>query len=444
MKLKPHKSHWLAAVLSLGLSCTTFAASDTRSLADVVREALLTNPDVAEARNQWLARREEVKQAEGGLLPTLDLNAGIGYEYTDSPSTRAIGGDNELERRELGLSLRQMLFDGWGTQNEVNRQIARTNSAAARLLSVGESVAMRAAEAYVDLQRNQELTAIADESLETHKRIENQIRLRSEAGVGRRADYNQVQSRVALATVNMIAAETNLLDARAAYQRVVGTLPGTKYAPFSVDKGTLPESVHRALEIARANNPVLQIAAADIDAAQAQHEAAKQFHYPRVDLEIGGNRNNDITGSQGHVEDLSAMLRMRYNLFRGGSDDARERVTAHNINEARDIRDRSDRQLEESIRLAWAAFAATSTQLPLLEQQVVAARATREAYTRQFKIGQRSLLDLLNSENEVLQARQAVVNSRADRLLAQYRILEAMGTLVDHFGAASVVASKQQ
>lgn len=431
-------------ILAATFGLTPLAQADGPGIYDIVAQALTFNPDVAEARNRWLARTEEVRQAEGGFLPTLDLNAGIGYEYTDSPSTRVNGADRELERRELGLNLRQMLFDGWGTTHEVNRQKARTNSAAARLLSVGESVAMEAAEAYVGLQRNQQLTAIAAESLETHKRIENQIRLRSEAGVGRRADYDQVKSRVALASVNLIAAETNLLDARTTFQRVVGVLPDDRYAPVSVKPGSLPEDMHKALEIARANNPVLQVAAADINAAQAQHEAAKQFDYPRLDLEIGGNRNNNITGSEGHVEDLSAMLRMRYNLYRGGSDDARKRATAYNINEARDIRDRSDRQLEESIRLAWAAFAATSTQLPLLEQQVIAARATREAYTRQFKIGQRTLLDLLNTENEVLQARQAVVNARADRILAQYRILEAMGILVDHFGAASVVASKRQ
>lgn len=431
-------------LLAVTLGLVPSAQAEGPGIYDIVAQALTTNPDVAEARNRWLARTEEVRQAEGAFLPSLDLNAGIGYEYTDSPSTRANGSDRELERRELGLNLRQMLFDGGGTEHEVNRQKARTNSAAARLLSVGESVAMKAAEAYVDLQRNQALTGIAAESLETHKRIENQIRLRSEAGVGRRADYDQVRSRVALASVNLIAAETNLLDARTTFQRVVGALPGKKYAPVIVNPGALPENVHQALEIARANNPVLQIADADISAAQAQHEAAKQSDYPRVDLEIGTNRNHNITGSAGHVEDLSAMVRMRYNLFRGGSDDARKRATAHNINEARDIRIRSDRQLEESIRLAWAAFAATSTQLPLLEQQVVAARSTREAYTRQFKIGQRTLLDLLNSENEVLQARQAVVNTRADRLLAQYRILEAMGTLVDHFGAASIVVSERR
>jgi len=195
-------------------------------LQDVVSEALSSNPDVAEARNQWRARREEVRRAEGGFLPSVDLNAGIGYESTDSPSTRARdGGSNELTRRELGLTVRQMLFDGWGTRSEVERQQARTDSAAARLLAVGETTAMRATEAYVDLLRFSELYAISEESLAIHRRIEEQIRLRSDAGVGRRADYDQVRSRVALAEVNLLAAGVNLRDARTTYKRVVGVVP---------------------------------------------------------------------------------------------------------------------------------------------------------------------------------------------------------------------------
>ena len=408
-------------------------AQDSR-LSEVVREALSSNPDVAEARNQWLARRDEVRQAKGGFLPSVDLNAGIGYENTDSPTTRANdGGSNELTRKELGLNVTQMLFDGWGTRSEVERQEARTASAAARLLSVGESTALSASQAYVDLGRQQALREISAESLQIHKRIEDQIRLRSDAGVGRRADYDQVLSRVALAEVNLVAADVNLMDAKTTYQRVVGRMPGEQKV------SAMPGSLEEALEIARANNPVLSTAAADIDAARAQHDAAKQFDYPRFDLEIGGNLNDDIGGTEGHADDVSAMIRMRYNLYRGGSDSARKRVTAYNVNEAKDVRDRSLRQLEESIRLSWAAYQATNTQLPLLLRRVDAALATRSAYEKQFNIGQRTLLDLLNSENEVLQARQAVVETRADRLLAQYRVLEAMGALLDHLGAADAL-----
>lgn len=438
--------NWTAngvAALAVALLFFPVAQAQERDLTAAVQDALLTNPDVAEARNQWLARREEVAQAEGAYLPSVDLNAGIGYEYTDSPSTRSSGrGSAELDRRELGLNIRQMLFDGWGTRSEVDRQMARTDSAAARLLSVGSSTSIKAVQAYVDLQRYRDLRGLSEDNLEVHKRIEDQIRLRSEAGVGRRADYDQVRSRVALSEINLVAADVNLRDAETTYQRVVGTLPVGLQAPAVIPAGAVPGSLQQALDIARANNPVLRTAAADIDAARAQHEAAKQFDYPRFDLELGGNLNDNIDGTEGDQDDLSAMLRMRYNLFRGGSDAARKRATGHNINEARDIRDRSMRQLEESIRLAWAAFEATGAQLPFLEQRIEAALATRAAYAQQFNIGQRTLLDLLNSENEVLEARQSAVETRADHLLAQYRLLEAMGVLIDQLGVGEALAAE--
>jgi adhesin transport system outer membrane protein len=429
-------------IVALGMTWPAYAQDD--DLANVVRQTLSSNPDVAEARNQWLARREEVRAAEGGFLPSIDLNAGIGYEYTDSPSTRARGDDSEeLTRRELGLGARQMLFDGWGTRSEVSRQRARADSAAARLLSVGESTAIKATRAYVDLQRYKQLRQISEENLKIHLRIQDQIRLRSEAGVGRRADFEQVRSRVALAEVSLVAADVNVLDAHTTFQRVVGKPPKARYEPAEIPAGALPDSLQQALEIAQTNNPVLHTAAADIDAARAQHEAAKQFDYPRFDLELDGGLNDDIDGTEGHVDEMSAMLRMRFNLYRGGTDAARKRATAHNINEAKDIRDRSVRQLEESIRLAWAAYEATAAQVPLLERQVVAAKATRDAYAKQFNIGQRTLLDVLNSENEVLQGRESLVETRADHLLAQYRVLEAMGMLVDNFGAASELAMER-
>lgn len=428
-------------VLAIVLASTPFAQVRGADLSEVVREALLSNPDVAEARSQWLARREEVRQAEGGFLPSIDLNAGIGYEYTDTPTTRSGNrGSNELERKELGLNVRQMLFDGWGTESEVARQLARTDSAAARLLAVGQSTALKATQAYVDLQRYREQRDISAESLEIHRRIQDQIRLRSEAGVGRRADYEQVNSRVALAEVNLLAAEVNLQDARTTFQRVVGSMPNGSYDSARVASGAVPESLQGVLKIAQANNPLLHTAAADIEAARAQYEAAKQFDYPRFDLELGGNLNDNLAGSEGHADDMAAMIRMRYNLFRGGSDAARKRATQYNIDEARSIRDRSMRQLEESVRLAWAAFEVTNAQLPLLESQVRSARATRDAYEKQFNIGQRTLLDVLNSENEVTQARQSVVDAGTDQLLAQYRLLEAMGTLIDQLAVGEALA----
>ena len=204
---------------------------------------------------------------------------------------------------------------------------------------------------------------------------------------------------------------------------------------------SMPGSLDEALEVARNTNPTLGVALADVEAAKAQHKAARQFDYPRFDLEVGGNRNDNVDGIQGRDDDLSAMIRLRYNLYRGGSDEARKKATAFNINEARDVRDRTMRQLDESIRLAWASKEATRAQLPLYEAQVESAIATRNAYAKQFNIGQRTLLDVLNSEIEVTRARQSIADTEAENMLAQLRLLQSMGTLVEALGVEDALTA---
>ncbi len=414
----------------------------SETLAGAVDQALAASPEVAEAVNLWRARQEEVEGARAGFRPRVDLTAGFGYEYTDSPGSRALGQDSiELDRGEFGVSARQLLFDGFGTASELARQEARVASAAAGLRAVAESVAAKTAVAYVDLLRYRELEQLSGDSLQVHLRIQDQIRLRSDAGVGRRADLDQVDARVALAQANLIAAQVNRADAETGYRRVVGRFPPSEAARPQITVERLPVTVDEAIELAKVANPQILSANADIEAAQESHRAAKQFNYPRLELEVGSNLDNNIDGAEGYRNEVEAMLRMRYNLYRGGADAAKVRETAYNINESKEVRNRAYRQLEEALRLAWAALDATTRQVPLLEAQVVAARATRDAYAKQFNIGQRTLIDLLNSENEVLAARQAVVNAASDRLLAYYRVLEAMGRLVEHFGSETPVVA---
>ncbi|MEJ2575662.1 MAG: TolC family outer membrane protein [Gammaproteobacteria bacterium] len=414
----------------------------SETLAGAVDQALAASPEVAEAVNLWRARQEEVEGARAGFRPRVDLTAGFGYEYTDSPGSRALGQDSiELDRGEFGVSARQLLFDGFGTASELARQEARVASAAAGLRAVAESVAAKTAVAYVDLLRYRELEQLSGDSLQVHLRIQDQIRLRSDAGVGRRADLDQVDARVALAQANVIAAQVNRADAETGYRRVVGRFPPSEAARPQVTVERLPVTVDEAIELAKLANPQILGANADIEAAQESHRAAKQFNYPRLELEVGSNLDNNIDGAEGYRNEVEAMLRMRYNLYRGGADAAKVRETAYNITESKEVRNRAYRQLEEALRLAWAALDATTRQVPLLEAQIVAARATRDAYAKQFNIGQRTLIDLLNSENEVLAARQAVVNAASDRLLAYYRVLEAMGRLVEHFGSETPVVA---
>jgi adhesin transport system outer membrane protein len=283
------------------------------------------------------------------------------------------------------------------------------------------------------LLRQQALLKLAEDNLAAHERIHDQIRLRSESGVGRTADLDQVEGRLARAEANLVAARNNVKEAEAAYIRVVGVPPETVERPAGAE-AALPSTVEQAISSGLNNHPTLKSSLADVDAALAQHEASKHAFYPRFDIEVGRTWNEDWDGREGEDEDLTAMLRMRWNLFNGGADTARKQQTAHLINEAKEISNNTQRQVEESLRLSWTAYQSTKDQRDYLQKHVEATKRTREAYTKQFNIGQRTLLDVLDTENEVFEASRAFVTADYTNLFAQYRLLVGMGTFFETLG----------
>jgi len=167
----------------------------------------------------------------------------------------------------------------------------------------------------------------------------------------------------------------------------------------------------------------------------------KANYYPKLSLEIAANTDNDVAGEDGlnrfgpnvggHRNDLSVMLRMQYNLYSGGKDAALQRSAAYQIIEAQEINYRAHRQVTESFGLAWNAYSMLGLQKQYIQQHVVTSKDTQEAYKQQFSLGQRNLLDLLDTENELFQARQDYLDADFNELSARYRLLNVTGQLLD-------------
>lgn len=435
----------LAIVIPL---CISVSMANADTLQEAVDATVKTNPDVLAATHERQAVSKEVDQARAGYYPTLDLAIGTGWEMTDNPSTRNSGrGEVHLNRDEASLNLRQMLFDGFETSNEVDRQQARTNSRAFGVYSAAENTALDAVLAYHNVLRQQQLVELAQTNLEAHERTHDQILLRAERGVGRRADMEQSLGRLALAEANLKSELANLRDAETAYIRVVGMEPASLSLPDSPIT-MIPASIDEAIAIATENHPTLRLASYDVESAEAQHATAKAPFYPDLHLEVGTRADHDIDGIEGKDKDITAMLRLRYNLFNGGRDSARREETAFLINQAAEIRNNTHRQVEESVRLSWNAWQTLRSQMPARIQHVESSEKARDAYQQQFSLGQRTLLDLLDSENEVFRARTALVNTKYDELYAMYRILNSMGMLLQGLNvelpeAATTIAANQ-
>jgi adhesin transport system outer membrane protein len=435
----------LALVIPLYLS-VGIANADT--LQEAVDATVKTNPDVLAAVHERQAVAKEINQAKAGYYPTLDLQIGTGWEMTDNPSTRASGkGEVHLNRDEARLDARQMLFDGMETKNEVARQEARTNSRAFSVFSAAENTGLDAVEAYLNVLRRQKLVELAQTNLEAHQRTHDQIMLRSERGVGRAAEMDQSLGRLALAEANLMSEQSNLRDAETSYIRVVGITPASLSQPDS-PVSMIPASLDEAIASAVDNHPTLRLASFDVDSAKAQHATAKAPFYPDLHLEVGTRADHDIDGQEGKDKDIYAMLRLRYNLINGGRDTARREETAFLINQAAEIRNNTHRQVEESVRLSWNAWETVKRQMTFRETHVTSSEKSRDAYQQQFSLGQRTLLDLLDSENELFRARTALVNTQYDEMFSMYRILNSMGMLLQGLNvglpeAATTLAEKE-
>lgn len=417
------------------------ASANGTTLSEAVNQTVRSNPDILTEANRKLSLDEAVKQAEGGYFPKIDLNLGYGREWSQNIFTRSRpGGENYLNRGEAGLTLSQMIYDGFATRSEVERQQARTTSAARKVDGTSQQIGLRAVEAYLNVLRRTELLELARANLAVHERTFNQIKIRSEGGIGRKADLDQAQSRLSLSQANVASAEANLREANIAYNRIVGAMPDSLVKPELVNA---PDNLDEALNVSLEKNPILRSALADIEAAKAQNRAAESLYRPRLHLEMGTNFNNEADGVPYKNNDAYAMLRMRYNLFNGGSDAAKIAETTIQIQEATEVFHRTQRQVEESLRLSWNAMVTAQDRLPKLKATAEAAERTRDGYAQQFNLGQRTLLDLLDSENELYIGRSNYLDAQYIDLFSRYRLMADMGNLLEGLGVDAREESKE-
>ncbi|QYK01167.1 TolC family outer membrane protein [Shewanella psychrotolerans] len=421
----------------------------SQTLEQAVAHTLDTNPDIRIAFNRFKAREEQVNQARAGYMPTIDISGGYGWEQTNSPSTRRKKNQGDVDdegvidlmRGEVGFSIKQMLFDGFYTSSEVDRYSFEASADQWALFAAAEDMALEVARVYVNYIRSEQVLTLAEKNLQSHKDIYEQIKQRTDSGLGSIADLSQITGRLARANANVISAKNNFYDAKAQFMRIVEKEPENLIVPVP-DDDMLPTDLNSSLKLAQDNHPILKSASSDINAAENERSSAQSNYYPKLSLELGGNWNDNLNGEDGyssfasqnvggHSNDLVAMVRVKYNLFAGGKDLAREKEAAYKVGEAKEIRQRAYRQVVEGVSLAWNAYELLEPQKMYIRDHVIAAKDTQVAYSQQFNLGQRTLLDLLDTENELFEARKDYLEAEYDEIISEYRILNATGRLLE-------------
>ncbi len=406
------------------------------TLEDSIVRALSFNPDVGVVQSDRRAIDQELRQARALYLPSIDLRAAIGPEYTNSTGTRGRdsrppGGNASsiLTRLESQVTLSQMLFDGYATNSEVDKQLARTNSAAYRVTEAAEFIALDAVEAHLDVLRNQQLVSQAEQNLSAHRTILN--RIREDAGFNKfkLSELNLSEARYAAAGEVLATAQGNLRDAKARYVRATGIEPN-ELENRPVPKQTLPRGAESAARRASINSPTIKIATADIDVARADLKGSRAGYYPRFDLEVGAAANRQIDGFTGSNVDGQALLVMRYNLFRGGGDVAREREAFNRLGQSQESLRRAQNEAEEQARLSFNALRTAEARVLALSRQTDANAATRRGFAEEFDAGERNLLDRLDVENEYYLSKANLTTAEYTRDFAVYRVLAVIGDLL--------------
>jgi len=204
-----------AACFSMQLNAQTI------NMRDAIAETLQSNPEVQAELREVDARERQIREALGGYYPSVDLLAGFGYQERDPTSRQFSDPDrtrNELERHEAQLNVKQLVFDGFSTPNEHKNQMARHESAEHRAYSVGENIALEVVRSYLEVIKQQDILALAKQTLATHENIYDKMKKRADSGVGSTADFDQISGRLALAKTNVINQTANLLDAKTNFQ----------------------------------------------------------------------------------------------------------------------------------------------------------------------------------------------------------------------------------
>jgi len=405
------------------------AYADILSIKDAAQEAVLSNPEVQVKWHAYLAANGERDVAVGNYYPHLDVQAGTGYEKHNEPLL--VDNYNSHSR---SITLSQMIYDGFATQNEVGRLDHNRLVKLYELYDVTENTVLEVAHAHLDVLRYRKLVELAEENYVQHRALYEQLQSKAKAGVGRRVDLEQSAGRLALAEANLLSETSNLHDVSARYQRLVGQKPA-KYLdePVGLNKDIPPELVN-ALDISNSSNPAILAAIETIRAADSDASGHRSAFQPRVDVHLSGTNGTNINSEIGESRDKSAQVVLTWNLFNGFSDRAKLHQLADQINMSRDYRDKVCRDLRQTLEIAYNDNFKISELLKYLDQHQLSTEKARDAYRQQFDIGQRTLLDLLDTENELFEAKRAYIDAEYDQQFAYARVQAGMGNLFRSLG----------
>ncbi len=418
-------------------ACLAAACSD--AWADALETALVqayqNNPQVNAQRAQVRATDEAVPQALSGYRPRITATVNAGEQYSDN-TTKSLSSNPVTYTTtagftapyNFGATASQTLFNGHQTANRTRQAESQVLAARETLRVIEQTVLLDAAAAYMNLLRDTAILDLQKRNVEVLQEQLRQTRDRFNVGEVTRTDVAQAESRVAAGQSQMLAAQANYTTSRAAYRRVIGVEPNKLSAGAPVDRFS-PRSLDLAVAQGQAENPSVGAAMHGVDVAALQVKVSEGTLYPTVTLTGSVQKSYVSTVSQPESFQASVLGQVSIPIYQGGSEYSSIRQNKETLGQRRLELALNRDQARANVVQSWGQLEAAKAQIQATQAQVAAAEIALNGVREEARVGQRTTLDVLNAQQELVNARVAMVTAQRDRVVASYTLLASVGRL---------------
>ncbi|MCG8270135.1 TolC family outer membrane protein [Aquamicrobium sp. NLF2-7] len=417
-----------AALLITATALSPVAAS-AETITGALSKAYRNNSQLNSARAGVRVTDEDVAIAKSGYRPNVVGSASIDYteRRRSDMSTRLTSGS-------FGVQVNQMLFDGFQTKNTVAAAEARVRASQESLRNTEENILYSAAQAYMNVIHDRQVAALTQQNLEFLNEQTRAARSRLEVGEGTRTDVAQADAARSNAEAQLSAARAQALASAAAYRQLIGEEPGQLKAAAPLAK-QLPRSLDAAVAVASQEHPAIIATSHLVDAAAFGVKAAEGALLPSVTASAGISRNyshtspGGISNTDGYSNAANIGATLSVPIYQGGRTSAQVRKSKEQLGQARIEVDVSRDQVRQAITAAWTGYTAAQEAVAANRTVVSAAQLALNGVIEERNVGQRTTLEVLDSQRDVINAKINLASAERDVVLASYAILQAMGRL---------------
>ncbi|MGE3916904.1 MAG: TolC family outer membrane protein [Hyphomicrobiaceae bacterium] len=424
-----------ALMLGAALWVAAPQSADAQSLRDVLAAAYKYNPRLDAERARQRATDEEVARAHSGYRPTVRGSADVGFNRTD---TKPPGGGGETHPKGYSVQASQPIFNGFRTLNGVRVAESQVRAGREILRNTEQSVLLEAATAYVDVVRDQAILKLRENNVQVLTRELKATRDRFSVGEVTRTDVAQAEARRAAAVSALDLARANLKTSRAAFERTVGYPPAnlTEQRP---PNNLLPKSLNEAIDITLRESPRIVEALYTEQSARYAVDQTWGELLPTVRLEADYSHRYDQSVGLDEQQSTTVTGRVDVPFYEAGDVRARVRQAKHtHVSRLQQIEQVRTEAKAETIS-AWSTLTAARAQLESDQVQVTATSTALAGVREEERVGQRTLLDVLNAEQEALNAQVQLVTTKRNLVVAGYSLLASVGRLsIPELGNAEI------